>query len=116
MTPAWKRHARKAILGGSCSYTHVRCHGHAPASLDRFAVHTGDALVDRDCCRTKADWAVSAHIDRDAVDEHRLLRTSGWPILTVACRISSKRIDRHRKLLNQDSFLAHRQFDRGGDR
>jgi len=40
-----------------------------PRSLDRFAVHTGDAVVDRDCCRTKADRAVSAHVDRDAVDE-----------------------------------------------
>src|SRR6266446_3607627 len=110
MTPAWKRHARKAILGGSCSYIHVRCHGHAPASLDRFAVHTGDAVVDRGC-RTKADRAVSTYVDRDAVDEHRLLRTSGRPILTVAYRVSSKRIDRHRQLLDQDSFLAHRQFD-----
>src|SRR5262249_9037383 len=75
---------RKTILGGSRSYIHVRCHGHAPASHDRFAVHTGDAVVKRDCCRTKADRAVSAHVDRDAGDEHRLLRTSGWPILTVA--------------------------------
>jgi hypothetical protein len=105
---------RKTILGGSRSYIHVRCHGHAPASHDRFAVHTGDAVVKRDCCRTKADRAVSAHIDRDAGDEHRFLRTSGWPILTVAYRVSSKRIDRHRQLLDQDSFLAHCQFDRGG--
>ena len=104
----------KAILGGSRPYIHVRCHGHAPASLDRFAVHTGDAVVDRDCCRTKAERAVSAYVDRDAVDEYRLLRTSGWPILTVAYRVSSIRIDRHRQLLDQDSFLAHRQFDRGG--
>jgi hypothetical protein len=56
----------------------------------------------------------SRGIDRDAVDEHRLLRTSRWPILTVAYQISGKRIERHRQLLDQDSFLAHRQFDRGG--
>jgi len=99
---------------GGLVYIYVRCHGNAPASLDRFAVHTGDAVVDRYCCRTKADRPVSAHIDRNAVDEHRRLRTPGWPILTVAYRISSKRIDRHRQLLNQDSFLAHRQFDHGG--
>jgi hypothetical protein len=37
MTPAWKRHPpRKAILGGSRLFIHVRCRGHAPASLDRL--------------------------------------------------------------------------------
>src|SRR5262245_13362620 len=113
MTAAWKCYApEKPILGGSRSYIHVRCHGHAPATLDRFAMHTGDAVLDRHC-RTKARQAVSAHIDRDAVDEHRLLWTFGRPILTVAYRISSKRIDWNRQLLDQDSFLAHRQFDRG---
>src|SRR5215467_13278423 len=101
-----KINTRRVSFLHSCS---LSCH--APTSLDRFAVHPGDAVVDRDCCRTKADRAVSAYVDRDAVDEHSLLRTSGWPILTVAYRVSSKRIDRHRQLLDQDSFLAHRQFD-----
>jgi hypothetical protein len=43
-----------------------------------------------------------------------LLRTSGWPILTVGYGISTKRIDRHHQLPHQDTILAHRQFDRGG--
>ena len=55
--------------------------------------------------------AVSAIADRDALDQRDLLWTTGRPVLTVTFRVSSERIDRHRQLLDQDSILAHGEFD-----
>ena len=82
-----------------------------PASLDRFAWHTGDAVVDTDWRRTKADRAIYAGVDRDTTDQHGFLWTQGRPVFTVAYQISSERIDGHRQILNQVSILAHGEFD-----
>jgi hypothetical protein len=81
-------------------------------SLGRFG-HTGDAVADTQWRRTKVDRAVSAVLDRFAVGHHRLLWATGRPVLTVAYRISNKRVNGHRQLFDQNSILAHGQFDLG---
>jgi hypothetical protein len=85
--------------------------GHRPDSLNRIASHTSDAVVDTDWRRTKAGRAISAIVDRDALDQHGVLWTPGWPLLALAYRVSSERFDGHRQLLDQDSILAHGQFN-----
>ena len=73
---------------------------------------TSDLVADAGYRRTtKAGRAVSAVANRDAIDQHRLLWATGRPVRTVACRVSSKRIDRYRQLLDQNSVLAYREFD-----
>ena len=59
---------------------------------------------------------VSAVVDRDATDQHGLLWTSRRPVLTLAFRVSSEFNHGRRQLLDQDSILAHGQFNLWHDR
>ena len=84
------------------------------ASVALLARRTSDLVVDGVCRRTtKAARAVSAVANRNASDQHRLLWTSGRPVLTVSHRVPNQRINGHRQLFDQNSILAHGQFDLG---
>jgi hypothetical protein len=50
-------------------------------------------------------------VNRNPIEQHRLLWISGRPILTVADRVLIKRIDGHHQLLNQGSVMAYGQFN-----
>ena len=48
----------------------------------------------------RAHWAVFALVDRNSVDQHRLLWTPGGPVLAFLYRVPSERINGHRQLLD----------------
>ena len=54
--------------------------------------------------------AICTVVDRNPIDQRRLLWTPGRPVLTVTYRVSNKRIYGNLKLFDQNSVLAHGEF------
>ena len=88
-------------------------HAHRSDSLDRFDRHLSDSFVDTDWRRTKAGRAIFTVVDRNPIDQRRLLWTPGRPVLTATYRVSNKRIYGNRKLFDQNSVLAHGESNPG---
>ena len=88
-------------------------HAHRSDSLDRVDRHLSDSFVDTDWRRTKAGRAIFTVVDRNPIDQRRLLWTPGRPVLTVTYRVSNKRIYGNRKLFDQNSVLAHGESNPG---
>ena len=88
-------------------------HAHRSDSLDRVDRHLSDSFVDANWRRTKAGRAIFTIVDRNPIDQRRLLWTPGRPVLTVTYRVSNKRIYGNCKLFDQNSVLAHGESNPG---
>jgi hypothetical protein len=75
-------------------------HAHSSDSLDRVDRHLSDSFVDTDWRRAEAGRAIFTFVDRNPIDQRRLLWTPGRPVLTVTYRVSNKRIYGNRKLFD----------------
>jgi hypothetical protein len=104
--------ARSEASGAHHEASGAHHDGYRPDSFCRFTRRTSDLVVDGVCRRTtKAARAVSAVANRNPIDQHRVLWTSGRPVLTVTYRVSNKRIHGNRQLLDQNSVLAYGEFN-----
>ena len=88
-------------------------HAHRSDSLDRVDRHLSDSFVDTDWRRTTPGRAIFTVVDRNPIDQRRLLWTPGRPVLTVTYRVSNKRIYGNLKLFDQNSVLAHGESNPG---
>ena len=86
-------------------------HAHRSDSLDRVDRHLSDPFVDTDWRRTTPRLGNLTVVDRNPIDQRRLLWTPGRPVLTVTYRVSNKRIYGNCKLFDQNSVLAHGEFN-----
>ena len=86
-------------------------HAHRSDSLDGVDRHLSDSFVDTNWRRTTSGRAIFTVVDRNPIDQRRLLWTPGRPVLTVIYRVSNKRIYGNRQLFDQNSILAHGEFN-----